>query len=60
MMVDFRPVDCDTKRPIQFDPGFISDKIFEVSPVRKREYAGCRELNSPSAWVDVKKWRHQP
>jgi hypothetical protein len=31
MMVDFRPVDCDTKRPIQFDPGYISDKIYEVS-----------------------------
>jgi cullin-associated NEDD8-dissociated protein 1 len=31
MMVDFRPVDCESKRPIQFDPGFISDKIYEVS-----------------------------
>ncbi|WIA34055.1 hypothetical protein OEZ86_012433 [Tetradesmus obliquus] len=32
MMVDYRPVDCDTKKPIQFDPGYISDKIYDNFP----------------------------
>lgn len=31
MMVDYRPVDCDTHKPIQFDPGYISDTIYTVS-----------------------------
>jgi hypothetical protein len=52
MMVDFRPVDCESKRPIQFDPGYISDKIFEVSTTREHQVLflnGCSELNSSSA-----------
>uniref|UniRef100_A0A383V9X8 Expansin-like EG45 domain-containing protein n=1 Tax=Tetradesmus obliquus TaxID=3088 RepID=A0A383V9X8_TETOB len=32
MMVDYRPVDCDTKKSIQFDPGYISDKIYDNFP----------------------------
>jgi hypothetical protein len=27
-MTKFRPVDCETKQPIRFDPGFISDTIY--------------------------------
>lgn len=33
MMVQYRPVDCDSKRPIKFDPGYISDVIYDVSGV---------------------------
>jgi hypothetical protein len=41
MMVDFRPVDCTTKRPIQFDPGYISDKIYDVSCSAATLHACC-------------------
>lgn len=31
MMVKYRPVDCNNHKPMQFDPGYISDKIYDVS-----------------------------
>lgn len=31
MMVQYRPVDCDSKKPLKFDPGYISNVIYEVS-----------------------------
>lgn len=30
MMVQYRPVDCENKKPIRFDPGYISDIIYQV------------------------------
>ena len=36
MMVDYRPVDCNNKKPLQFDPGYISDTIYDVSTSSKR------------------------
>lgn len=31
MMVQYRPVDCESKKPIKFEPGYISDTIYDVS-----------------------------
>lgn len=45
-MVKFRPVDCGTKRPIRFDPGYISDVIYDVSDAAGslHAYAGQAQL----------------
>jgi cullin-associated NEDD8-dissociated protein 1 len=32
MMVNYRPVDCDTKEPLRFDPGYISNDIYTDLP----------------------------
>jgi hypothetical protein len=44
MMVQFRSVDCDSKKPLKFDPGYIGDVIHEVG-IRKNSNI-CDQLHA--------------